>query len=268
MRTILPTYRILRLRSFKASMAAACLLLLPCVAGADDSLSNWPIIPAPPGVNPAAFPTARNDWMVGFVKILDITKQGNVDLLFDGDSITANWLGKGSAAWKKNYASLHATDFGIPGDSTENLLWRLAHGQAAGLHPKLIVLLIGTNNTKDNTPEQIAEGISAIIHQYQQVCPGAVILLQGIFPRGEDPDDPLRAKIKSINEIISKFADDKKVLYVDFGDKFLAPDGKISRDMMADFLHPVSKGYDIWADAIRPYIEKIFGTPPSPPPTT
>jgi len=266
MRTIPPTFRALRLHCFKWTMVAAWLLLLPCVSGADETPINWPIIAAPPGVNPAAFPTARNDWMVRFMANLTRTQKGNIDLIFDGDSITANWMGPGHEVWNKNYAKLNAYDFGIPGDRTEHVLWRLDHGQVTGLHPKMIVLLIGTNNTANNTPEQISEGITAIIHEYQQLCPEAVILLQGIFPRGEEPTDPLRDKIKSINAIIAKLDDGKKVLYVDFGDKFLAPDGKITRDMMADFLHPVSKGYDIWADAIRPYIDKIFGTPPSPPP--
>ncbi len=251
-------------RPFKPA-AAICLLLLPLLALADDGLVNWPVIPAPPGVNSAAFPTARNDWMVQFTAHLTRTKAGNIDLIFDGDSITALWMGPGREVWNKNYAKLNAYDFGIGGDRTENVLWRLDHGQVAGLHPKMIVLLIGTNNVWPNTPEQIAEGVTAIVHEYQQLCPEAVILLQGIFPRGEKPTDPLRDKIKTINTLIAKLDDGKKVIYVDFGEKFLAPDGTITRDMMGDFLHPVSRGYEIWADAIRPEIEKVFGAPSLPP---
>jgi len=126
------------------------------------------------------------------------------------------------------------------------------------MHPKLIVLLIGTNNIANYTPAQIGEGVKAIIDAYQKRCPDSAILLQGIFPRGEKPEDPARAKIKQVNEIISKFGDGKKVIYLDFGDKFLQPDGTISREIMPDFLHPSAKGYQIWADAIQPVIDQYL----------
>ena len=100
--------------------------------------------------------------------------------------------------------------------------------------------------------------MKAVVADYQKRCPQAVILLQAIFPRAEKPTDPLRAKIKEINTLISQFGDGKKVIYVDFGDKFLAPDGTLSREIMPDFLHPNARGYQIWADAIQPTIDKFF----------
>ena len=96
--------------------------------------------------------------------------------------------------------------------------------------------------------------------EYRTRCPNATILLQGIFPRGKSATDPARAKIKAINEIISKLQDGKNVLYVDFGEKFLSPDGSISPEVMGDYLHPTGKGYQIWADALQPIVDKYFPT--------
>ncbi len=243
---------------------ATGLLFLALTALADDDLLNLHVSTPPPGTNPAVFPVPRAEWLVHFQRSVDRSKQGNVDLVFDGDSITDFWMGAGKEVWAKNYGGLNAVDYGISGDRTEHLLWRLDHGQVAGLHPKMIALMIGTNNAGNCTEAQIAEGITAIVHEYQKLCPDAVILLQAVFPRSEKPTDSMRGKIKGINTLISKLGDGKKVVYVDFGDKFLQPDGTISRDVMPDFLHPNAKGYQIWADAIRPEIEKVFGpTPPA-----
>ena len=183
-----------------------------------------------------------------------------IDLIFDGDSITDYWTGKGRAIWESHYAKLNAFDFGISGDKTENLLWRLQNGQVDNLHPKLVAIMIGTNEIgMDAAP--IADGIKAVVEAYRTRCPDAVILVQGIFPRGQAPSDPLRAKVKAVNQIVSQFADGKKVLFIDFGDKFLQPDGTISTDIMTDFLHPTAKGYQIWAEAIQSIVDKYVPVP-------
>jgi lysophospholipase L1-like esterase len=109
--------------------------------------------------------------------------------------------------------------------------------------------------------EEIAAGIKAILNEYRRLCPDAVILLQGIFPRTAEASHPLRARIKEINKMIAGYADGKKVLFLDFGDKFLQPDGTLSAEIMPDFLHPNGTGYRIWADAIQPTIDQFF--PPS-----
>ena len=228
-------------------------------ASAQQSAVNWPVLVPPAGTNPAVFPVPKNDWMSHFQRSLDRTRKGNVDLLFDGDSITDFWAGTGKEVWARNYGRLNAANYGISGDRTENMLWRVNSGQAAGLHPKLVAILVGTNNTGDCTDTQIAEGVTAVVRAYQRSCPSAVILVQGILPRAENPDDPARAKIKRINAILSKLDDGKKVVYVDFGDKFLQADGTIPHNLMPDSLHPSAAGYEVWADAIRPTVNKAFG---------
>ncbi len=246
------------LRTSVLTIAAVCLSLGVRARGQDD-IANYKMPVPPPGTNPAVYAAPRLDWIVRFQHNVERARQGNVDLLFDGDSITDGWQGAGKDVWAANYGKLNAADFGIGGDRTEHVLWRLEHGQAAGLHPKLIALMIGTNNTGGLTDVQIAEGITADVRAYQKICPDAIILLQAVFPRAEKPTDPVRAKIKGINTAIAKLADGKKVIYMDFGDKFLQPDGTLTKDIMPDFLHPNAKGYQIWADAIRPEIEKVFG---------
>ena len=218
-------------------------------------------VPAvPPETNTATFPVPRLDWIqrVSTNNAKAQKQADKIQIIFDGDSITDLWQNKGLPVWTERYAKFNAFDFGISSDRTEQVLWRLEHGQVNGLHPKLIVLLIGTNNTGINTAEQTAEGVTAVVAEYQKRCPDAVILLQAIFPRTEKADNPARAKIKAINQIISKLGDGKKVIYVDFGDKFLDAEGTISKEIMSDFTHPTLKGYQIWADAIQPIIDRYL----------
>jgi len=204
-------------------------------------------------------PVHQNYWQIRFHDNVAHSRQRPVDLLFEGDSITDYWREKqGNDIWMQRYDKLNAFDFGITGDGTQNVLWRLQHGEVDSLHPKLISLLIGRNNMGGNTPEEISQGVQAIIGEFQKRCPGSPILLQAIFPSGPLPSDPVRSKIKATNQLISKLSDGKHVLYLDFSDKFLEPDGTISVEMMPDFLHPSTKGYQIWADAIQPVIDKFF----------
>lgn len=250
----------------RAAFAALCAgLLLPLAASAQDAaLANWPIATPPPGANPATFPVPRNDWLQSFIGNMKRAKANPGELVFDGDSITAGWIGNnGKGVWEKNFAPYKAADFGIGGDRTEHVLWRLQHGQLDGLHPKLVLLMIGTNNSGGNSEEQITEGVTACVNEYRKRCPDAVILLQAIFPRSAKAEDPIRQKLKNINANIAKLADGKKTVYMDFSDKFLEADGTLSPTIMPDFLHPNAKGYEIWADAIRPEIEKVMGPVPA-----
>jgi lysophospholipase L1-like esterase len=185
--------------------------------------------------------------------------EGNVDLIFVGDSITARWAGEGKDVWEKYYAKRHAANLGIGGDKTEHVLWRLDHGNIDGIKPKLAVVMIGTNNSKVNSPEEIAEGIQAIVEKLKTKLPETKILLLAIFPREEKPGGPQRATNTEASKIASKLADDKTVFYMDVSDKFLKADGTLPRDVMPDSLHPNKKGYEIWAEAIEPTVAKLMG---------
>jgi lysophospholipase L1-like esterase len=195
----------------------------------------------------------------------EISKKGEAQLVFLGDSITHGWEGKGKAVWTKDWAPLKAANFGIGGDRTEHVLWRLENGNFDGLKPKAIVLMIGTNNTGHQgrpqkelngavyecTAEQTAEGIKAILGQLRQKCPDAKILVLGIFPRGANKEDKFRQQNEATNAIVKGYADGQKIFFLDVGAKFLEADGTLSKTIMPDLLHPNEKGYQIWSDAIK-----------------
>ncbi len=234
------------------------LFSLQAVSAADVVL--FPVPPRPAGGNPATVPAPRDEWFVHLQTNLEKSKGQPYDLLFDGDSITDFWQTRGREVWAQHYGNLKAFDFGISGDRTENVLWRLQQGQADGTDPKLVVLMIGTNNigreAAIESVDQIADGVKAVVGQYLERCPHAHILLLGIFPRGAAATDPLRAQVIGVNSKIASLDDGKRVTYLDIGPKFLQPDGSITKDVLLDFLHPTAKGYAIWADAIQPIVDK------------
>jgi len=242
------------------SLAGLALVILS-VSSALALDATWPLPVPPAGTNPAIFPVQRQDWLAKFQGNIDRSKGTQIDLIFDGDSITDGWQITGKAVWTARYGALNAFDFGISGDRTEHLLWRLQQGQVDGLHPKLIVLMIGTNNAGRDTVDQIAEGIKAVVADYLKRCPEAHVLLLGVFPRSASPTDPLRAKIAAINQQIATLDDGKRVTYLDIGAKFLEADGTLTAAIMPDFLHPNAQGYQIWADAIQPVIDQYVPKP-------
>jgi lysophospholipase L1-like esterase len=209
--------------------------------------------------NSATTPAPRDPgWVKRHDGFVEIAKKGGVDLLFLGDSITDGWRGGGKAVWEKNFAPLKAANFGIGGDRTEHVLWRLQHGELDGIKPKLAVLMIGTNNLGANKDEEIADGIKTIVEELHKQTPETKVLLLGIFPRGMKADDPARARIKHINSIIAKLDDGQNVKYLDIGDKFLEADGTLPKSIMPDALHPNAKGYEIWAEAILPQVQEML----------
>jgi beta-glucosidase len=208
----------------------------------------------------AVTPVPREgNWMKRHEAFNERVKQGNVDLIVIGDSITQGWENAGKEVWAKSYAPRNAVNLGIGGDRTQHVLWRLDHGNIDGIKPKLAVLMIGTNNSGTNTSEQIAEGVTAIVKKLRDKLPETKILILAIFPRGADNNDPKRQVNAKSNEIIAKLADGKMVEYLDIGPKFLAEDGTLSRDTMPDLLHLNSASYQIWADSIEDHVHRMMG---------
>jgi len=219
------------------------------------------------GVNFATVPEARNEtwgkfgwWMARHEAKLAEIKPPQADLVFLGDSITQNWEGAGQEVWQKHFASRNALNLGFGGDSTEHVLWRLDHGEFDGLHPKVCVLLIGTNNARHSecTPEEIAAGVHAIIERVSAKSPATKILLHAIFPRGAAADDPWRQRCQKINALLPAFADGEHVRFIDLGAKFTNADGTISKAIMPDFLHPSAAGYEIWAAALETKLDELM----------
>ncbi|GJJ00764.1 hypothetical protein RugamoR64_13020 [Duganella rhizosphaerae] len=187
------------------------------------------------------------------------------EVVFIGDSITEGWEKRGAPVWERNYKPMHGLALGFGGDRTENVLWRLLHGEVDGLAPKVAVLMFGTNNAghRREDPRTTAAGIRRNIDELRQRLPNTKILLLAIFPRGEKPDDELRQINEKVNGIISGFADNQHVFYLNINQAFLAADGTLSKDIMPDLLHPNEQGYEIWAKAMAPTLTKLMASGPA-----
>jgi beta-glucosidase len=186
-------------------------------------------------------------------------KEGDIGLLFLGDSITDFWPRTGEYSWLK-FAPYHPADFGVSGEHTEHVLWRITHGELDGIHPKVVVLMIGTNNighTPADEPEWAAAGVTKIVATIREKLPDSKILLLGVFPR-DTPGSVHRDAVEKINAIISQLDDGKNVRYLDIGKVFLDADGNIPFEIMRDKLHPTGEGYDRWYDAMHPLLDEMM----------
>ncbi len=194
-------------------------------------------------------------------EFLDRAKQGNIDLLFLGDSITEGWR-NAQDVWTDHYGKDNPANFGIGGDRTQHVLWRIDNGELDGINPKVLVLMIGTNNTGANTADEIAAADIKIVREIHQKLPNTKVLVLGIFPRGVDPQNPqvgaVRDLINQVNTQLAKLDDGDKTRYLDIGGKFLNDDGIIRFNVMHDALHPTPAGYKIWADAMQPLLDEML----------
>lgn len=225
--------------------------------------------------NSAAIPSTRPDyspeqqaaWLQRHAEFVDLARQGEIDVLFLGDSITDGWRTHGFEIWQEHFAPLRAANFGLAGDRTQQVLWRILNGELDGITPKVVVLLIGTNNTTpglgpdsltpSNTPAQIAEGILEILKTLQQKLPGAQIILLALFPRGE-PSDPLRSDIVDLNHRLAGLAASRGLWFLDLGHEFIAGNGSIPPDIMPDLLHLRAPGYRRWAEHLSPILRPLL----------
>jgi beta-glucosidase len=189
-------------------------------------------------------------------KFVKRAQGGNVDLLFLGDSITEGW-GKAPDVWKKEYEPLHVANFGIGGDRTQHVLWRIENGELNGIRPKVVVLMIGTNNSASDGADSISKAIEKTVAIIRNET-NAKVLLLAIFPREHKGDTRNMETIKSVNEQIAKLDDGKNVRYLDISKGFETSDGKLDHLLFSDGLHPNVKGYQIWADSMRPLLTEMM----------
>ena len=212
--------------------------------------------------NTAIIPTPfQEERHVAFV---EEARRGGIECLLMGDSITDWWRRAGLEVYEANFGELDCANFGIAGDRTQGVLWRMQNGELEGYSPKLMMLMIGTNNLSarnrtPNTPTEIAMGIATIVNTFRVTFPDAKVLLLGVFPRGADPGDAYRESIRQINTLIANLDDGAHVRFMDIGDRFLASDGSIPVEIMADGLHPTTRGYEIWAEAVMPTFREMLG---------
>jgi lysophospholipase L1-like esterase len=204
------------------------------------------------------------DWTTRHREASALMRSRRPDIVMLGDSITHFWGGEplggrrtGAEGWDRFFAGRSVVNLGYGWDRTENVLWRLQNGEFEGVTPKVVVLMIGTNNIALNTPDEIAGGVDAICALVHERSASTKILLLAIFPRGQKPD-ATRAKVDEVNRRIAKLDSRDYVTFLDIGAKFLEPDGRISEDVMYDYLHPTAKGYGIWAAAMAPVLDRLL----------
>ena len=250
------------MKTLKIALICAIFSSVVSFATAQDSKKeNTAIKPVPRDKNWEK----RHDTFVG------IAKRGNVDLLFLGDSITDAWggeghgMGGGHKIFTSKFVPMKAANFGIGGDRTQHVLWRLQNGELDGIKPKVVQLMIGTNNSNgaDNTAEEIAEGVKLIIEEIKKKSPSTKVLLLAVFPRNTGKDDAVKKiqkdKIDKVNSIISKLDDGgKSVKFLDIGSKFKDASGALPKEIMPDQLHLSEKGYEIWANAVESVITSML----------
>jgi len=214
-------------------------------------------------------------------KIREIAEgPGEYDFVFIGDSITHNWEGwndpvdvecvakayeqgrlkfpngPGRKVWKEMKKEFRLLNLGCAGDCTQQVLWRLDQGEMDGYRTRGVALMIGTNNGE--SAEEVAEGIKAVVRKILEKQPEAKVVLMPIFPADPNPSGPRRSRNAKASELAKSIADGKRVVWLDFNDAFLAPDGTLSADMMPDYLHPVEPGYRLWRAAIEPVMRKVL----------
>jgi lysophospholipase L1-like esterase len=258
-------------------MKKALLRLLACASAFTLATAQTPP-PATAPTLPAAAPAHPADPTVGVPKqdtgafmkkheaILERAKSGPIGVLFLGDSITENWKSKAPELWKQYEDKYQAADFGIGGDRTQHVIWRIENGEIDGIHPKVVVFMLGTNNTPADSADRIVAADKKIIRMVQEKIPETKIILMAILPRGPrknsdgtmDDGKQRMEIIRAANEQLAKLDNGKTIRYLDIGPKYLGADGKIPNDLMPDQLHPNAAGYKLWVDAMQPLLDEML----------
>ncbi len=192
---------------------------------------------------------------------MEVTRKGGYDVAFLGDSITQGWEGGGKAAWDEFFAPMKSANFGYSGDRTEHVLWRLQKGEMLPAKPKVVVIMIGTNNVGhgSSNPAQTVEGIRAILAAIGKGSPKTQVLLLAVFPRGATADDRLRVQVGEINAGLRGISY-PGVRFLDIGHHFVRFDGTLKDSLMPDLLHLNADGYGIWARAIASEVRGMLRT--------
>jgi lysophospholipase L1-like esterase len=201
-------------------------------------------------------------------QLLAKAKQGRIDVYFVGDSITRRWGATDYPDflehWKKSFHGWNAANFGWGGDSTEHMLWRLQNGEFAGINPKVVVVLAGTNNVgrippNDEKVAEIVRGVKAIVDACRAMSPASTIILTAIFPRNDNP--AVLPGIARINSDLARLADGKSVRFLDVNDKLADKEGILFEGMTVDKLHLSLKGYEVWASVLKLMLTALLGPP-------
>lgn len=261
-------------------------LAIPLLCLGNLLAENPPAANAPSPRADQAVPRPDRNSQLAHADLLRKATQGGIDLYFVGDSITRRWGTSDPqyrdflANWNRNFFGWNAANFGWGSDSVQNILWRLENGELEGVHPKVIVLLAGANNVGDFPPppgqveakaEDIVGGIRAALTVIRHKAPRATVILMGLTPNNARGSTAVMPLIHRINERLAPLADGKSVRFLNLNNQLADPNGKLYDGMTVDGLHLTVKGYQVWADALKPILTELLGPPATtdhaPPPT-
>jgi len=217
----------------------------------------------------AQTPRTDQNSQTAHTQLVEKARKGGIDIYFEGDSITRRWGTSDAqykdflANWNQNFFGWNAANFGWGADKIDNILWRLQNGELDGVNPKIIVLLGGTNDLPQGGEEAqrtVTHGIRAVLDTIEQKAPNAVVILMGITPRNDVGTD-VAATIDKINTELARFADGRRIRYLNINGKLADKDGRLFDGMTVDRLHLSVKGYQVWADALKPIFTELLGPP-------
>lgn len=227
---------------FTTMLFGICFMLTAC--NSDNKLADTVV------------PVAKNmDWWQDRHNTIVAMDKSEVELVFIGDSITDLWDEEeyGLPIWQQYFGHLNSLNLGYDSDKTQHALWRVQNGEIDGMSPSYVVIMIGTNNAKSDTAEDIALGIKTIVDEVLARLPETTIILHRIFPRG-NIDNPARAVTDKASELVSSQISDDRVIFADINAHFEDATGNVPRDIMYDGVHLTTKGYQVWADALMDYL--------------
>jgi len=220
------------------------------------SVKSDPCMPVPRSVEYEWMSIAT--WRAMHAEDVEIAAKGQVDLLLVGDSITQGWLA--TKVWAERFGQYRSANFGVGGDATQNLLWRLQNGDVGQLAPRLIVVLIGINNLgrEEHGPEEACAGVLAVVSFLRKSFPRSRILLNAILPPDREPDSAFRAKVAATNRLLQPKAAELGIEFLDATQAILDPDGRLTPEVSHDALHLTEVGYRRWASVLAPEVERLM----------
>lgn len=190
-----------------------------------------------------------------------LASKADPSICFVGDSLTEFWNAQGSPIWQLEFQNTSVANQGMAADRIENILWRLENGALDKIHPKVFVLMLGTNNLSKSPPDkpvEVVRGIVAVLKRIQMKLPESRILLLSILPNGNDSRSDLRLSILKTNEALRKLSLSSKVKFVDAHDAFLNSSGTWKRGLTVDGTHLTMRGYDVLMNQLRESLGKVM----------
>lgn len=218
---------------------------------------------APAPARAADRPEAIKDagWLQRLGEQQRILTNAPCQVCFIGDSLTEFWLHHGRGDWELHFAPLKSVNLGLAADRTEHILERIRRLDFSRARPKVVVLMMGTNNLGMNppdTPEAVFQAVQRGVTMIQAKMPQARLILLTLPPSGDEPRSALRQRIQETNRLITeaKWPDSVRCLAV--YDIMVDADDRWKKDGTLDGTHFSATGYSRLADVLAPVVKEVL----------